>query len=125
MKIAIYIKRGCIVLTHPLIDEMVCKEFGLELNNLNDSGETDYGHFKLNSKLYCQEYISWWGLIAKILWWGDVHSGDKSMGDILNAYVFDVWKKSIIWPDESVVLVAKLLKFLEKQGLYIKVWWGL
>jgi hypothetical protein len=28
-------------------------------------------------------------------------------------------------PLESVVLVAKLLKFLEKQGLYIKVWWGL
>lgn len=107
------------------LDKMVCEEFNLEYGNINNLGDIDYGHFILDKDLYHQEYISWWGLIATILFYGNVNSGDISMRDVLGVYVFDVWKVYLDWPDESVTLVSKLLKFLQDKGLCIHTNWGL
>ena len=53
------------------VDRQVCQAFGLTYGNLNDSGHPDYGHFPLDPSTYGQDYISWYGFISVILWWGD------------------------------------------------------
>lgn len=103
------------------VDRQVCLAFGLTYGNLNDSGHPDYGHFPLDPSTYGQDYISWYGFISVILWWGDVPSGSHSMSDLLGDYVFDVWDEAIAWPEDSIILAARLFKFLHKQGLYLDV----
>ena len=103
------------------IDKMVCNEFGLAYNNLNKLGRIDYGHFALDYSSYGQDYISWYGLISVILSFGNIQGGKRTMAELLESYVFTVWHDAIDWPEDSIVLVAKLLKYLHKQGLCLLV----
>ncbi len=89
----------------------------VEYNNL------DYGHIMLNRDEYGQEYISWYGLISIILFWEMFEVVSGLLRSYCVQYVFHVWRKIIIWPDDSIVLVAKLLNYLREKDLYIEVSW--
>ena len=43
------------------------------------------------------------------------------MAELLESYVFEVWHDAVDWPEDSIVLVAKLLKYLHGQGLCLLV----
>ncbi len=102
---------------------MICDAFGLEYNNKNSIGETDYGHFILDKDKYGQDYISWYGLIKVIIWWGDISSGIIQPEQIAGAYSVKVWKQYFAFPDESLVLVARLMQFFENHELHFEILW--
>ena len=102
-----------------VLDEMICKVFGL--TNLNPISD-DYGHFKfpesINKAFERQESMSWVSLLHCIAYYSCIRYGRRSKNEIIGA-LYEMLTLAIKFPYSLITFTSKLLDYLDQEGLYV------
>lgn len=102
-----------------VLDEMICKEFGLA--NLNPIAD-DYGYFVFseskNKDFKGQKSVSWVGLLHGIAYYSSIRHGRRSKTEIIGA-LYEMLTFAITFPHSTITFTSKLLDYLDQKGLCV------
>ena len=101
-----------------MLDEMICKEFGLtNLNPIDD----DYGYYVFPESKETewdngQDSVSWVGLLHCIAYYSSIRPGRRTKNEIMGA-LYEMLTLAITFPHSTITFTSQLLDYIDQKGM--------